>query len=245
MSKQDEKARKAKAAKAAKTKGAAVAKEQPKAKPAAKKPAPAKAKAAPAKAAPAAKGKPGKGAKPAEWVKGIKDKNKAKADKGKAKAALDGDDEVIVKPKKIKPGSALVVVESPAKARTINKYLGANYIVKASVGHVRDLPKSKIGVDLEDGTFEPVYEVLEGKKKVLGDGAALVEHGDDVLAALAGNPRQRPPAVLDPTARRIASAIADGARGVDAIVDHTGLSVREVLRTLPMMDASAANARMS
>ena len=70
------------------------------------------------------------------------------------------------KPKKVKPGSALVVVESPAKARTINKYLGANYIVKASVGHVRDLPKSKIGVDIEDGTFEPVYEVIEGKKKV-------------------------------------------------------------------------------
>ncbi|HEY1556411.1 MAG TPA: type I DNA topoisomerase [Kofleriaceae bacterium] len=74
-----------------------------------------------------------------------------------------------VRAKKVKPGSALVVVESPAKARTINKYLGANYIVKASVGHVRDLPKSKIGVDLEDGTFEPVYEVIEGKKKVLGE----------------------------------------------------------------------------
>lgn len=73
------------------------------------------------------------------------------------------------KPKKVKPGSALVVVESPAKARTINKYLGANYIVKASVGHVRDLPKSKMGIDLDDGTFEPVYEVIEGKKKVLGE----------------------------------------------------------------------------
>jgi DNA topoisomerase-1 len=73
------------------------------------------------------------------------------------------------KPKKVKPGSALVVVESPAKARTINKYLGANYIVKASVGHVRDLPKSKMGIDLDEGTFEPVYEVIEGKKKVLGE----------------------------------------------------------------------------
>src|SRR5262249_35582567 len=84
-----------------------------------------------------------------------------------------GDEEFIKKPKKIKPGAALVVVESPAKARTINKSLGANYIVKASVGHVRDLPKKvkkgDIGVDLDEGTFEPVYEVIEGKKKVLGE----------------------------------------------------------------------------
>jgi DNA topoisomerase-1 len=72
------------------------------------------------------------------------------------------------KPKKVKPGSALVVVESPAKARTIGKYLGSGFVVKASVGHVRDLPKSKIGVDLE-GNFEPVYEVIEGKKKVVAE----------------------------------------------------------------------------
>jgi DNA topoisomerase-1 len=46
---------------------------------------------------------------------------------------------------------SLVVVESPAKAKTINKYLGRNYKVIASMGHVRDLPKSKLGVDIEDG----------------------------------------------------------------------------------------------
>ena len=49
---------------------------------------------------------------------------------------------------------SLVVVESPAKAKTINKYLGRDYKVIASMGHVRDLPKSKLGVDVEDG-FEP------------------------------------------------------------------------------------------
>jgi len=49
---------------------------------------------------------------------------------------------------------SLVVVESPAKAKTINKYLGRNYKVIASMGHVRDLPKSKLGVDIEDD-FEP------------------------------------------------------------------------------------------
>ncbi len=108
--------------------------------------------------APAKKPEPKKAAKPTKPVKPAAKPTKPAEER-----------EVVKKPKKIKPGSALVVVESPAKARTINKYLGANYIVKASVGHVRDLPKSKIGVDLEDGTFEPVYEVIEGKKKVLGE----------------------------------------------------------------------------
>ena len=57
---------------------------------------------------------------------------------------------------------ALVVVESPAKAKTINKYLGSDYKVVASMGHVRDLPKSKLGVDVEEG-FEPSYEVIASR----------------------------------------------------------------------------------
>jgi DNA topoisomerase-1 len=61
---------------------------------------------------------------------------------------------------------ALVIVESPAKAKTINKYLGKNYIVKASIGHVKDLPKRNLSVDVDNG-FKPTYEVIEGKKKLL------------------------------------------------------------------------------
>jgi DNA topoisomerase I len=61
---------------------------------------------------------------------------------------------------------SLVVVESPAKAKTINKYLGKDYKVVASMGHVRDLPKSKLGVDVDEG-FEPTYEVIASRKKVL------------------------------------------------------------------------------
>jgi DNA topoisomerase-1 len=61
---------------------------------------------------------------------------------------------------------SLVIVESPAKANTINKYLGKDFVVKASLGHVKDLPKSKLGVDLEND-FEPVYEVIPGKEKVI------------------------------------------------------------------------------
>src|SRR5512140_2032283 len=56
-------------------------------------------------------------------------------------------------------GMSLVIVESPAKAKTIKKYLGRAFDVRASVGHVKDLPKSKMGVDIEGGSFEPEYDV--------------------------------------------------------------------------------------
>ncbi|MEQ1946167.1 MAG: type I DNA topoisomerase [Bryobacteraceae bacterium] len=62
----------------------------------------------------------------------------------------------------------LVIVESPAKAKTIGKYLGKNYTVKASLGHVKDLPKKDLAVDV-DNDFKPVYEVIEGKKKLIAE----------------------------------------------------------------------------
>ena len=63
---------------------------------------------------------------------------------------------------------ALVIVESPAKAKTINKYLGKNYLVKASLGHIKDLPKRDLAVDVDNG-FEPHYELIEGKKKLINE----------------------------------------------------------------------------
>jgi DNA topoisomerase I len=77
---------------------------------------------------------------------------------------------------------ALVVVESPAKAKTINKYLGRNYKVIASMGHVRDLPKSKLGVDIEDD-FEPSYEVIASRKKVLKELKDAAKESDDIFIA--------------------------------------------------------------
>src|SRR6202521_4389330 len=62
----------------------------------------------------------------------------------------------------------LVIVESPAKAKTIAKYLGKNFVVKASLGHVKDLPKKDLAVDV-DNEFKPVYEVIEGKKKLIAE----------------------------------------------------------------------------
>src|SRR5262249_13543698 len=60
----------------------------------------------------------------------------------------------------------LVIVESPAKARTLTKYLGRDYQVKASVGHIVDLPKSKLGVDIEKD-FTPEYQIIHGKRKII------------------------------------------------------------------------------
>ncbi|HEV8324204.1 MAG TPA: type I DNA topoisomerase [Myxococcota bacterium] len=63
---------------------------------------------------------------------------------------------------------SLVIVESPAKAKTIKRYLGAGFSVQASIGHVKDLPKGRMGVDVKK-SFEPEYEVIHGKAKVLAD----------------------------------------------------------------------------
>src|SRR5438270_2083068 len=77
---------------------------------------------------------------------------------------------------------SLVIVESPAKASTINKYLGSDYVVKASLGHVKDLPKSKLGVDV-DNDFEPVYEVIPGKEKVIKELRAAAKSAQRILLA--------------------------------------------------------------
>ncbi len=72
------------------------------------------------------------------------------------------------KTKKPTGNKSLVIVESPAKANTIRKYLGNGYVVKASVGHIKDLPKSKLGIDV-DRSFDPSYEVIPGKEKIVKD----------------------------------------------------------------------------
>ncbi len=77
---------------------------------------------------------------------------------------------------------ALVVVESPTKAKTINKYLGRSYKVLASMGHIRDLPKSKLGVDVEHG-FEPAYEVIASRKKVIRELRAAAKDAQQIFVA--------------------------------------------------------------
>ena len=76
----------------------------------------------------------------------------------------------------------LVIVESPSKAKTIGKYLGPEYTVKASMGHLRDLPKSKMGVDFEAG-FKPDYRPIAGKKEIIDDLKATAAKVDAVFLA--------------------------------------------------------------
>jgi DNA topoisomerase I len=77
---------------------------------------------------------------------------------------------------------SLIIVESPTKAKTITKYLGRGYTVMASVGHVKDLPTSKLGVDL-DHDFKPQYVTIKGKAKVLADIKKKAEESDKVFLA--------------------------------------------------------------
>ncbi|MFQ6036989.1 MAG: toprim domain-containing protein, partial [Candidatus Aminicenantales bacterium] len=79
----------------------------------------------------------------------------------------------------------LVIVESPAKARTINRYLGSRYTVKASMGHIRDLPRKELGVDIEND-FRPRYALIPEKKRVVNE---LQEHARKAEAVfLAADP---------------------------------------------------------
>lgn len=76
----------------------------------------------------------------------------------------------------------LVIVESPAKAKTINRYLGADYIVKSSMGHLIDLPKSRLGIDLDNG-FEPEYITIRGRAKILNELKREAKKSEEVLLA--------------------------------------------------------------
>lgn len=76
----------------------------------------------------------------------------------------------------------LIIVESPAKSKTIEKYLGKGYIVKASFGHVRDLPQKELGVDIENN-FKPTYVISEGKNKIVRQLQTLAKSADKILLA--------------------------------------------------------------
>ena len=77
---------------------------------------------------------------------------------------------------------SLVIVESPAKAKTIGKYLGKDFAVKASLGHIKDLPKNQLAVDVENG-FEPTYVIIEGKKKLIEELRKAAHSSDAVYLA--------------------------------------------------------------
>ncbi len=83
---------------------------------------------------------------------------------------------------RINMAKTLLIVESPTKARTLSRYLGPDYVVKASMGHVKDLPRHKMGVDV-DGDFTPEYRVIEGKHKIIRELKEAAEGVDRIYLA--------------------------------------------------------------
>jgi DNA topoisomerase-1 len=140
-----------------------------------------KKSAAPKKASPAARK-----VAPPKATKAKASPRKAAAPKARAKAkAQPVEDEEASQPAANGAslnGKALVIVESPAKAKTIGKYLGSGYSVKATVGHIRDLPTKTLGIDLED-QFEPEYVTIPGKEKTVADLKAAAKSARAVFIA--------------------------------------------------------------
>ena len=109
-------------------------------------------------------------------------------------------------------GGSLVIVESPTKAKTIGKYLGRGYTVKATVGHVRDLPKRELGVDVDNG-FAPKYVTIKEKAKTLAEIKKAAKQSSRVL--IATDPDREGEAI----AWHVASQLGNGGR-VSRVLFH-------------------------
>ena len=136
--------------------------------------------------------------------------------------------------------SKLVIVESPAKARTIEKYLGRNFVVKASMGHVRDLPKSTLGVNV-DADFEPKYLVPRDKSKVVKELTASVQKAGEIY--LATDPDREGEAI----AWHLAQATGAMDKPVHRVVFHeiTPEAVTEAIANPRDIDANLVNAQQA
>jgi DNA topoisomerase-1 len=108
---------------------------------------------------------------------------------------------------------SLIIVESPAKARTIAKFLGKDFVVKASVGHIKDLPKTKLGVDIENG-FEPHYIMIRGKKKIITELKKASKKATEIY--LAPDPDREGEAI----AWHIAEVLADKGKNIHRVLIH-------------------------
>jgi DNA topoisomerase I len=138
---------------------------------------------------------------------------------------------------------SLIIVESPAKARTIGKYLGSGYAVRASVGHVRDLPERELGVDIEAG-FEPKYVTIRGKGKILRDLAREAKTADHVL--LATDPDREGEAIAYHVAEQLGFTGNDGNR-FQRVLFHevTADAVRKALQTPDRLDMRKVEAQQA
>ena len=134
-------------------------------------------------------------------------------------------------------GKSLVVVESPAKAKTINKILGKDFVVKPCMGHVRDLPPKELGIDIEDG-FKPRYVTIRGKGKILSGLRKAAQAADTTY--LATDPDREGEAI----AWHVAQAISRKDDNVKRILfnEITPKAVRESLEHSSVLDLHKVDA---
>jgi DNA topoisomerase I len=137
-------------------------------------------------------------------------------------------------------GKSLVIVESPAKAKTVNHYLGEDYIVKASMGHVCDLPKKKLGVDVA-ADFQPTYQIIPEKKKVVADLLKAAKSSDRVI--LAADPDREGEAI----SWHLSTLIRDENPNITRAVFHeiTKEGVEEAFRHLGTLDDNMIQAQQT
>src|SRR5512134_710915 len=135
----------------------------------------------------------------------------------------------------------LVIVESPAKAKTINKYLGRDFVVKASMGHVRDLPKKKLGVDVKKG-FAAEYEVLATRKKVLEELKSAAKDASAVY--LAADPDREGEAICWHLAEELGAKARKRVRRV-VFNEITKRAVEEAFQNPGVVDAKKVDAQQA
>jgi DNA topoisomerase I len=138
--------------------------------------------------------------------------------------------------------SKLVIVESPAKARTLNKILGRSYSVKASLGHVRDLPKASLGVDIEKG-FAPEYVIPPGKRKIVGEIKEAIDKARSIY--LATDPDREGEAISWHLIQ--ATKLDRNARPIHRVVFHeiTEDAVQQAFRSPRSIDMNLVNAQQA
>ena len=132
----------------------------------------------------------------------------------------------------------LVIVESPTKARTIGKFLGPDYVIRASMGHVMDLPKSKIGIDFEHD-FAPLYEMVADKKQIIADLKSQAKKASQII--LATDPDREGEAI----AGHVAEMLGDKKGEFKRIVFHeiTKEAIEEALKSPRKIDRNLVDAQ--
>ena len=137
-------------------------------------------------------------------------------------------------------GKSLVIVESPAKAKTVNHYLGEEYIVKASMGHVRDLPEKKLGVDVQ-ADFQPTYQIIPEKKKVVAELKKAAKASDRVI--LAADPDREGEAI----SWHLSQLIQEDNPNISRVVFHeiTKEGIEEAFKNLGRLDENLIQAQQT